>query len=125
MGELVGVHFVLRTASPRTAWMLTIVSFIGVLWLVGYLRAAMLRPVLLSDTRLIMRTGLQWHLDVSLSAIERVSIGRVKAPRKGEPGVLRMVPFGQPNVEVCLASPCVARGAYGTTRTLARVVLTL
>jgi hypothetical protein len=36
-----------------------------------------------------------------------------------------MVPFGQPNVEIWLASPLVARGAYGIERTLSRVVLTV
>jgi hypothetical protein len=125
VGETIAVHFLIRTASPRAAWTLTIVSVIGVVWLMGYLRATILRPVLLSETELFVRTGLQWKLDVPLTAIERVVIGRVPAPRKGEPGVLRAVPFGQPNVALSLATPMRAKGAYGTERVVTRVVLTI
>lgn len=123
-GELVAVHFLLRTVSPRAAWTLTIVSVIGVLWLVGFLRAAILRPVLLSDTHLYVRTGLQWRLDVPLAEIAHVAIGRVP-PSPHEPGTLRAVRFGQPNVSLSLRQPVVARGAYGTERSVTRVLLTL
>jgi hypothetical protein len=124
VGELVAVHFLLRTISPRAAWTLTIVSVIGVLWLVGFLRAAMLRPVLLSDTHLFVRTGLQWRLDVPLAEIAHVAIGRVP-PSPNEPGTLRAVRFGQPNVSLSLRQPMVARGAYGSERSVTRVLLTL
>jgi hypothetical protein len=125
VGELVAAHFLLRTVSPRAAWTLTIVSVIGVLWLVGFLRAAMLRPVLLSDTHLFVRAGLQWRLDVPLAEIEQVTIGRVASPSPNEPGALRAVRFGQPNVAFSLRQPVVARGAYGSERSVTRVLLTL
>ena len=125
VGELVAVHFLLRTVSPRAAWTLTILSMIGVLWLVGFLRSAVLRPVLLSDTHLLVRTGLQWRLDIPLADIEHVTIGRVAWPAPTEDSVLRAVRFGQPNVCVTLRTPAVARGAYGSERVVTRVLLTL
>jgi hypothetical protein len=125
VGELVAVHFLLRTVSPRAAWVLTIVTVLGVFWLVGFLRAAVLRPVLLTDTHLLVRTGLQWRLDIPLSEIEHASFGLTPAPAKKEPGLLRAVRFGQPNVALTLRAPRIALGMYGTEQAVSRVLLTL
>ena len=124
-GELVAVHFLLRTVSPRAAWTLTIVSLLGVVWLVGFLRAAILRPILLTPTHLLVRMGLQWRLDIPLDAIARVEVGRVAQGATRDPDVLRAVRFGQPNVTLVLGTPLVAHGTHGRSRAVSRVLLTL
>jgi hypothetical protein len=125
VGELVAVHFLLRTTSPRAAWTLTIVSLLGVVWLVGFLRATILRPVLLTPTHLLVRTGLQWRMDIPLVAITRVEIGRVTTGATRSDGTFRAVRFGQPNVTLTLDREIQAIGAYGTGRRVSRVLLTL
>jgi hypothetical protein len=121
--ELFAVHLVVHVRAPRAAWALTAVSLFGVVWIVGFLRAVLLRPVLVTADALEVRTGVQWRLVVPRSAIVAVETGYPKVPRKGTPGWLRAVAIGQPNVVVRLSAPLVAGGPYGIRRTVSHVAL--
>lgn len=87
--ELVAGHFLLRVWSERAAWILTALSAVAVLWLLGVLRAVVLRPVLLDERTLHLRAGIQWRGEIPLSLIEGADFGHVKAPARATPGALR------------------------------------
>ncbi len=122
--ETIAVHFVLRVVAPRAAFVALAVSAFGTVWILGFARAVQLRPILVSDSTLHVRSGVQWALDVPRAAIEHIEFGRVRAPRKGTPGYLRAT-LGQPNVLVELREPMRAHGPYGITRQVRQLGLVI
>ena len=115
--ELLVVHLLVHAYSARAAWALSAVSGIGIVWLLGFVRALVLRPVLLYPDRLVVRGGIQWTADVPRAAIESVEHGwTVRAPGKRTPGYLRATPLVQPNLMLRLRTPVEARGMYGRRR---------
>ncbi len=122
--ETVAAHFVVRTFAPRVALTLLVVSAFGGLWLLGFARSVQLRPVLLSNDTLHMRTGLLWSVDIPLDTIEHIEFGRVNAPPKGTAGYLRAT-MGQPNALIALRAPVTVVAAYGRSRQLSRIGLAI
>ena len=123
--ELVALHFLVRAWSPRAAWTLTAVSIVGALWVLGFLRAALLRPTLLVGDTLFVRTGVQWSAEIPVAAIADAHFGRPRAPAKGTPGHLRPLAIGDPNVLLRLREPLTARGPYGIRRSVSSIALSV
>lgn len=120
--ELFVVHLLIHSRAPRLAWTLAALSALGVVWLLGFIRSLVLRPVLVSDEAVIVRGGVAWTLEIPRSAIERVEGGRIlKAPPKRAPEHLQGTPVAQPNLLVTLREPLEAHGLYGR-RKLVRTV---
>jgi hypothetical protein len=122
--ETIAVHFLLRATFPRVAVGVLALSIFGTFWVLGFARSIQLRPILVTDTDLLIRVGLQWSLDVPRASIAKIEAGRVKAPAKGTPGFLR-VTIGQPNVLIELREPMRARGAYGAERQVSVIAFTI
>jgi hypothetical protein len=123
--ELFVVHLVVHALRPRVAWALSAVSAVGVVWLVGLVRAIVLRPVLVTARGVTVRNGALWTLDVPFAALERVETGRVAAPARRAPGLLRVGGNGRPSALLALREPLVAQGPYGRTKTVTTVAMTL
>jgi len=123
--ELVVVHLLLRATAPAIATIVLALSIFGAVWLLGFVRAVILRPIYVTADAVAIRSGVQWSVDIPRRAIERVDIGRVAAPPKRTVNYLRAVPMGRPNVLIALREPMPARGAYGTARTVNTVSLVL
>ncbi len=123
--ELFVVHLVVHAFSPRAAWILSALSAFGVIWLVGFLRATVLRPVLVTAHGVVVRSGLQWTLDVPFAAVEHMDTGRVAAPARRAPQYLRVGGAAPPTVRIDLGTPLLAVGAYGRTRPVKTITLTL
>ena len=124
--ELFVVHLLIHARSPRVAWTLAAFSVLGIVWLLGFIRALVLRPVLVSDAVVVVRGGASWTLEVPRAAIERVEGGRLlKAPPKRAPEHLRATPVAQPNLLLALREPLEARGLYGRRKRVRTVSLRL
>ncbi len=115
--EVAAVHFVLRAIAPRLSLAVLALSVFGAVWLLGFARSVQLRPITVSDDLLRVRNGLRWSLDIPRATIARLDVGRIRTPAKGTAGYL-CAGFGQPNVLIELGAPVVARGPYGTTRSV-------
>lgn len=113
--EAVPLHFLLRTWTPRLAWLLTALSALALVWILGLLRSVQLRPVLLDAERLVVRAGIRWSVAIPREAIAGVEVGHLKLPR-GDARLLRATIATQPNVVVHLRAPVPAIGMYGTSR---------
>ena len=122
--ELAALDLLLRARHHLAANIFLVGDAFAVLWILGFARSVQLRPTLLTADALLVRGGMRWSLDVPRSAIETLTVGWVKAPSKRTPGYLRAT-MGQPNVLITLTRPFVATGAYGTTRTVTRIGLSL
>lgn len=124
--ELGIVHLLVQSRSPRAAWVLSAVSVIGIVWLVGFVRSLVLRPVLLFPDRLVARGGIQWTAEIPRETIESVETGSaVRVPAKGSPGYLRTTPVAQPNLVIRLRREVEARGMYGLRRMVRTVSLSV
>jgi hypothetical protein len=110
--EVVAVHFLVANWSPVAAWVITLASVYGAVWLVADFRATVLRPVLADGDLLWLRAGLRWRARVPRARIVRVERG---APRP-EAGVMPLSLMTSPNVWVEFAEPVVLDGPYGVRR---------
>ena len=109
------VHLLIARWSVTAAWVLTVLSVYGAVWLVAVARSFSLRPVLLTDEELIVRAGLLWTV--------RVPRNQVTIECPGDPCDLRVPMLADPNVILRLAEPTVARGLYGMTRKVATMAI--
>jgi hypothetical protein len=123
--ELFVVHLVVHAFSARAAWVLTALSVFGVVWLVGFTRAIVQRPVLVHAGGVTVRSGAAWTLDVPAPAIARLDTGRVTVPPRGAEGHLRVGGSGRATALITLHEPLIAVGAYGRLRPVRTVSITI
>jgi hypothetical protein len=124
--ELFVVHLVVQAYSARAAWTLSAVSVVGIVCLIGFVRALVLRPVLVFPDRLVVRGGILWTAEIPREAIEAVESGwALRAPRGGTPGYLGITPVVQANVLLRLRADVEARGLYGRRRTVRVISLSV
>lgn len=112
--EAIAVHLLVRHWSGAAAWILTILTAYGVVWLIGDFRALGRRPVLLTDDELIVRLGLRWTVRVPLTCIRAVQEAGSSKPQGADH--LRAVLLGAERQVVMLDSAQVATGFYGLRR---------
>lgn len=115
VAETVPAHIMVRQWSERVAWLLTALSIVAIVWLVGFLRAIRLRPVLVMTDEIIVRCGIRWCVRIPRAAIVDIRTGFVKTPPKGTPGLARATVATQPNVVLELDRAVVVEGMYGLT----------
>jgi hypothetical protein len=108
LAEAIPVHLLVTRWSPRGAWLLTALAAYGLLWFLGDYRATRLRPILLDEETLCIRTGLRWTLRIPRDHI--VAIHK-KAPQS-EPFIRATLPAMTP-LWIELTEPVTAQGPYG------------
>lgn len=108
LAEAIPVHLLVTRWSPRSAWLLTALAAYGMLWFLADYRATRLRPILLDDDTLCIRTGLRWTVRIPRAHI--VALHK-KAP-KSEPFLRAALPGTTPQW-LELAEPVTAQGPYG------------
>jgi hypothetical protein len=109
------VHVLVTRWSPLAARVLTALSAYGIVWLVAMSRAFALRPVLVCDREVVVRSGMMWTV--------RVPVMAIAATLRQGPFDMKMPPACEPNVVLRLAEPVVARGMHGVTRRVASVAI--
>ena len=107
IGEGIPLHFVLPHGWALASNVLHVYTL---LWLVGDLRAMVLRPMTVADGVFHLRVGLKWEADIPLSEIASVEQTQKIEGRKL--GVL-----GSPNLVVRLRNPVELHGLFGIRRT--------
>jgi len=113
------VHLVIARWSVAAAWLLTALSVYGALWLTAIARSFVLRPVLMEDQFLVVRTGILWSARIPRGTI--VVAGSGVAPGKKP----LTYPLCAPNVTLHLSQPVAAHGLYGMRREVCTVALQL
>jgi hypothetical protein len=99
---------------------LTALSVYTLLWLAAAFQAARLRPVVVSEDQLLVRSSLLWTVEVPRDAIECVRAVD-DAPR--DKRVLRAALGTSPVLLVTLKRPVRALGPFGTHRTVDAIAL--
>ncbi|HEX3526755.1 MAG TPA: hypothetical protein VH988_06790 [Thermoanaerobaculia bacterium] len=112
IAEAIPVHLLVTRWSSRGAWLLTALAAYGMLWFLADYRATRLRPILLDEDILSIRTGLRWTVRIPRAHI--VAIHK-KAP-KAEPFIRATLPGTTP-LWIELSEPVTAQGPYGKEKT--------
>lgn len=112
--EGIAVHLLLSMWSVLAAWIFTLSSAYGALWLISDYRATVLRPILVGDERILIRGGIRYTVEVSRSVI--MSISR-KRPEFGKE-VLSLKLIGPPTHWMIFSEAVDVHGPYGTTRSV-------
>ena len=110
LAEAIPLHFLFRRWGPLAATLSVLLHGYTVLWLIGDLRALILRPIRLDSGMLKIRIGLRWEADVPVDAI--VAVERTPAG----PG-LRLGVLGSANLGLRLREPVELHGPFGIRRT--------
>jgi len=121
--EMAAVDLIVRARHLTAANVLLVIDGLAALWILGFVRAVQLRPILLDGDRLLIRNGLSASVEVHRSNAT-IEFGRVRAPARGTPGYLR-VAMGEPNALITLREPAAVRRAYGSARVVDRIGLVL
>ena len=121
--EAAVVHILVQRWSPALAWALTILSIYGVVWIIGFLQALRLRPILLTPRALVVRAGMLSVVEVPLDAIARIVPATFPYPDRGTPEYLQSMVSGDPQFLIELDRSLRAEGVYGRSRTVRLVGL--
>lgn len=119
-GETAGLHVILAQWSRVAAWIATLLSVWGALWILGDMHAVRLRPLRLADDGLVIELGIRWRAFVPYDAIHAVAVAA--SPRRG-PRTLAATVVGAADVHVTLCRPLEARGLLGRTKRFDEVLL--
>ena len=110
--EGAAVHLLLLQWSALAAWIFTIGTAYGALWLVADYRATVLRPILVGDEGITLRAGIRCTLQIPHERIAEVGHG---SPAKGK-DIVNLTLLGKPTIWLTLSEPMLALGPYGLRR---------
>lgn len=117
--EGIGAHCLIHAWSPAAAWVHAAMSAYGLVWLAAAHQAARLRPVLVREGTLLVRTSVLWTAEVPLEDIAEIQA--VDAVARGK-DVLRAALGTAPVLLVTLTCPVTARWPFGA-RSVRRIAL--
>ncbi|MGH9867035.1 MAG: hypothetical protein ACREAA_02575 [Candidatus Polarisedimenticolia bacterium] len=107
-----GAHMLLRLWSGAAAWLFTLGTAYGALWLIADYRAVVLRPILVDDEGILIRAGFRCTLWIPR---ERLAGVVQRRPDFGKES-LCLTFLGTPTHWLVLSEPMRAEGAYGFRR---------
>jgi len=110
VAEAIPLHFLFRRWGTLAAALSVTVHVYTALWLIGDLRALVLRPLRIERGVLLLRIGLRWEVDVALEAI-------VAVERPVKSAGLKLGVLGTPNLALRLREPMEVLGPFGIRRT--------
>ncbi len=112
--EAVGVHILVGMFwSSAAALALTALSAYTLLFLVSDYVAVVKRPIVLEDSRLLIRTGTRWSAEVSFTQIRDVRLAPKRPDEETVRRMKRITPFGAPTVLIEFSAKQEIRGLYG------------
>lgn len=102
--ELVTVHFFVAFKWPHIGWPLTIVSAIGVVWILLWIRSFKTRPHCLDDDVLVLNLGRLKSVRVEVANIARVT-GAFEPGALDQKGIINLAGIAHPNRGIELIAP--------------------
>ncbi|HLK68270.1 MAG TPA: hypothetical protein VKU19_32780 [Bryobacteraceae bacterium] len=117
--ESVIAHVLIMRWSASAAWILTVLSVYGALWLAAIARSFALRPILVGRGQLTVRNGMLGSFCVPIDQLGIVRRG------SGEDADWSALPLTCTTVELELSSPVVVAGMYGRKRQVKRIALSV
>lgn len=114
--ETPAMHLLLARWSLAAALVLTAFSLYSILWLVGDYRATRWRPLVLNGSRLTLRVGLRYVVDVQIDQLHDVRLVSWNDASQRAPGYLNTARPGHANVVLEFATPIRVTSFFGVVR---------
>ncbi len=121
VAEGLAVHMLLAQWSALAAWIMTGLDLYGILWLLGDYQALRLRPALVGKSKVQLRWGLRWSMDIPREMIARVEQLTGDVERRQDR--LRIAALDEPELMVVLKQPLIAEGPFGFRKKVCEVAL--
>ncbi|PEU19239.1 MULTISPECIES: hypothetical protein [unclassified Bacillus (in: firmicutes)] len=126
--EVVGVHILLSHWNTIIAWVITVLSIYGLVYLVGLYNSVRYSPIVIEDNRMVIRVGFQSSLIVDFENIEAFEPAGANYDEKAKKEkkttytaiVLRT---NQPQFEVTLKNPVPQIGLFGMEKLISTVYI--
>jgi hypothetical protein len=112
-------HVLLLRWSPVAAWVITALSVYSALWMAAIARSFSLRPLLVGNGELVVRSGMLLTLRVPFAQVEAVQLAG------GDGADFSLPPLTDTNVVVEFSEPVTAYGIYGKKRRVKSLALSL
>jgi len=112
-------HFLLIQWSPVIAWIVTGVTIYSLIWFIGDYYMIKNKPIILTDSQLIIRIGSRWSTDIDLSNIKTIKISTSDTPEEYE--ILSTT--NETNTLMDLHKPIEIKGLFGFTKITSNLVL--
>ena len=116
------LHVMLRGWSPAAAWIATALHVYGLVWLVALQQAARLRPIVVTESALLVRWSLLWTARIPRSEIQSVQILKGR-PEKKIAGEVDLARLADRPVCVALKRPALLHGPLGLRREASSLLL--
>jgi hypothetical protein len=120
--ETVVIHLILLQWSSVGAFVVTALSIYSLFWLIGDYHAIRIHPVAITESKLLLRTGVRWKADIPLTEISDVITGG-SVQRKSKGYVRASVLW--PRVTLILSRPVAIQGMFGIVRKASRIGLSI
>ncbi|HUI82401.1 MAG TPA: hypothetical protein VLY24_30970 [Bryobacteraceae bacterium] len=131
------LHLMVMRWNSTAAWVLSAMGAYGGIWMLGMSRALVLRPVLVGNGELLIRSGILWTVRVPLERIASIHQGGGSWGRRSvlvvcgasqtaetrRSALLRLCPGSDPNLGIEFSEPVTAAGMFGIRRRVTRVAL--
>ncbi|BEV00131.1 hypothetical protein [Novosphingobium olei] len=105
--EMLAVHLLVSLKWPALAWPLTILTFLSLVWLVGWIRSFARLPHRLDGDVLVLHMGSLRRIELRLDQIAGI-LRDWPAGTLGAPDVRKLVPVAYPNRIIEVAEGALA-----------------
>ncbi len=121
--EATVLHLLLMRWNSVVAWLVTVASVYGLVWLFGYFQSTRLEPIVVDGSYLHLRTGFLWRATVPLSDL--VAVRRVAAADTRSPDYLNAAVFGDARLVVECREPVTVVDFLGRGRAVRLIGVTV
>lgn len=108
--EMVVMHMLVAQWNDVAAWILTITSLYTILWLLADCRASVLKPIVVEEGMLKIRSGMRIKADVALST---VAAYQKEAPEGDKKRQLNLGVMGSASGWIIFTEPVMIETAFG------------
>jgi len=122
--ELSVVHLLLMRWSPSIAWIILGLSTWGVIWTIALLKSFRIKPVLLKNRSVHVRTGMIYDFEIPINSIADTRTG-FTSDELATARILNLALMSSPNVTLRLAEPITIRTFSGRRKKISGVALRL
>jgi hypothetical protein len=109
-------HFIVQRWSATAAWLIFGLSIYGAILLIALARSFSLRPIVVTERSVLIRSGMIWSVEIEPRNIARVHLSSATPAE-----CLRVTGMAEPNVLVELRHCVTAEGLYGRRRTVSSI----
>ncbi|MCO6511380.1 MAG: hypothetical protein J5I65_11375 [Aridibacter famidurans] len=106
--ETVVMHYVISLWSAPVAWVTTVLSIYGGLWILADLRASVLRPVLVTRDSILIKAGLRYDVEIPIDVVDRI-----EREKPSDGPFVSAALFGEPSHWIVLNETLEAEGVLG------------